>query len=63
MPRKRITEVFPWLLPLRRKQRTLFFYTQMRFDKNRYAKKTGAFSAVLQAVYLKLSHAKYRYGL
>lgn len=39
MPRKRITEVFPWLLPLRRKQRTLFFYTQMRFDKNRYAKK------------------------
>ncbi len=39
MARKRLTQVFPWLLPVRRKQRTLFFYTQMRFDKNRYAAK------------------------
>ena len=39
MARKRVTQIFPWLLPLRRKQRALFFYTQMRFDKNRYAKK------------------------
>ncbi len=37
MARKRITERFPWLLPLRQKQRKLFFYTKMRFDGNRYA--------------------------
>ena len=37
MPRKRITQVFPWLLPLRRKQRLLFFYTRMRLDGSRYA--------------------------
>ena len=39
MARKRLTQIFPWLLPIRRKQRTLFFYTQMKFDKNRYATK------------------------
>lgn len=39
MTRKRITQIFPWLLPLRRKQRALFFYTQMKFDQNRYATK------------------------
>jgi vancomycin resistance protein VanW len=37
MTRKRITQVFPWLLPLRTKQRRLFFYVGMEFDKNRYA--------------------------
>ncbi len=36
MPRKRITQRFPWLLPLRKKQRTLCFYLAMRFDANRY---------------------------
>ena len=37
MPRKRVTQIFPWLLPLRRKQRLFFFYTGMRLDGNRYA--------------------------
>ncbi len=38
MQRKRVTQIFPWLRPLRAKQRCLFFYTKMRFDGNRYAK-------------------------
>lgn len=38
MRRKRLTEQFPWLLPLRKKQRRLFFYLGMTFDKNVYAK-------------------------
>lgn len=37
MPRKRMTQVFPWLLPLRTRQRRLFFYAGMEFDKNHYA--------------------------
>ena len=37
MGRKRITELFPWLLPLRKKQRTLCFYAGMVLDKNKYA--------------------------
>ena len=37
MPRKRVTQIFPWLLPLRRKQRLFFFYTGMRLDGSRYA--------------------------
>jgi len=37
MPKKRITQMFPWLLPLRIKQRLLFFYTGMYFDGNTYA--------------------------
>lgn len=37
MSRKRLTQVFPWLLPLRRWQRKKLFYIKMRFDKNRYA--------------------------
>lgn len=37
MARKRITQLFPWLLPIRRKQRIFCFYTKMRFDANRYA--------------------------
>lgn len=32
MKRKRLTQIFPWLLPVRRKQRTLLFYTKMKFD-------------------------------
>jgi len=39
MTRKRITQIFPWLLPLRRKQQLLFFYTKMKLDKNCYAAK------------------------
>ncbi len=37
MPRKRITQIFPWLLPLRIKQRLFCFYAGMRLDGNRYA--------------------------
>lgn len=37
MTRKRLTQRFPWLLPLRRKQRIFCFYLKMRFDRNRYA--------------------------
>lgn len=37
MPRKRITQIFPWLLPLRIKQRLFCFYTAMRLDENHYA--------------------------
>ena len=35
--RKRLTERFPWLLPVRRRQRILFFYIGMRFDRKPYA--------------------------
>lgn len=38
MSRKRITERFPWLLPLRQAQRKAFFYAGMRFDSNTYAR-------------------------
>ena len=37
MARKRITQLFPWLLPLRKRQRRLFFYAAMRWDGRRYA--------------------------
>lgn len=37
MTRKRLTERFPWLLPLRQTQRKIFFYTGMHLDKNKYA--------------------------
>lgn len=38
MKRKKMTQLFPFLLPIRRTQRKLFFYAKMRFDRNRYAK-------------------------
>ena len=38
MKRKRITQLFPFLLPIRRMQRKLFFYLRMRFDANSYAR-------------------------
>ncbi len=38
MRRKRLTERFPFLLPLRKFQRKIFFYLQMKFDPNKYAK-------------------------
>ena len=37
MSRKRLTQIFPWLLPLRIRQRLFCFYTGMRLDGNRYA--------------------------
>lgn len=39
MSRKRITQVFPFLLPLRKWQRKKLFYLKMQWDGNRYAKK------------------------
>lgn len=38
MPRKRLTQIFPFLIPIRRFQRDRFFYIGMHFDKNTYAK-------------------------
>ncbi len=40
MPRKRVTQIFPFLLPLRRWQRKKFFYYKMRKDGCRYAGRT-----------------------
>ncbi len=37
MPRKRITQIFPWLLPLRIRQRLFCFYTKMYLDGNQYS--------------------------
>lgn len=39
MARKRVTQIFPFLLPLRRWQRKKFFYLKMKCDSNRYAYK------------------------
>ncbi len=38
MIRKRLTQRFPWLIPLRTKQRLFCFYLGMRLDRCRYAK-------------------------
>ena len=38
MKRKRVTELFPFLIPLRTKQRKFCFYLGMRLDKNTYCK-------------------------
>ena len=38
MARKRITQIFPFLLPIRQKQRKIFFYSKMYFDKHKYSK-------------------------
>lgn len=38
MRRKRVTQLFPFLLPLRLKQRKCFFYLKMRFDRNKYSR-------------------------
>lgn len=35
--RRRLTEIAPWLLPLRRKQRCFCFYLRMRLDGRRYS--------------------------
>lgn len=39
MARKRLTEMFPFLLPLRRWQKKQCCYLKMKFDKNVYADK------------------------
>lgn len=41
MARKRLTQIFPFLLPLRVWQKNLFFRITCYFDKNIYAKKVG----------------------
>lgn len=41
MPRKRLTQILPFLLPIRIWQRNLFSGIKMRFDKNKYSKKFG----------------------
>ncbi|MCH5199165.1 MAG: glycopeptide resistance accessory protein VanW [Oscillospiraceae bacterium] len=39
MQRRRLTQLFPFLLPVRKWQRKKLFYLKMRIDKNKYAKK------------------------
>lgn len=39
MPRKRITQLFPWLIPLRKRQRTFCYYQKMKWDSHQYAQK------------------------
>lgn len=39
--RKRITQIFPFLLPIRVWQRNLFYMIGMKFDENKYAKTFG----------------------
>lgn len=41
MSRKRLTQIFPFLLPLRLWQRKKCFYLKMRTDKNRYSESVG----------------------
>ena len=41
MSRKRITQLFPWLIPFRRWQRKKLFYLEMQLDRNEYARKTS----------------------
>lgn len=37
MKRKRLTQRFPFLIPLRKKQRKIWFHQKMKWDKNKYA--------------------------
>ena len=37
MGRKRLTQLFPYLLPLRKKQKIFCYYMGMRLDHNRYS--------------------------
>ncbi len=36
MARKHVMQLFPWLMPVRRRERLFFFYLGMRLDGNRY---------------------------
>ena len=49
MNRKRLTQLFPFLLPFRKWQRKICFYLKMRFDRNRYAR--GYSSPLTQKVF------------
>lgn len=42
MSRRRLTQIFPFLLPLRQWQRKRLFYAAMRLDRSRYAHRTRA---------------------
>ena len=42
MTRLRLTQIAPWLLPLRKKQRLFCFYAKMRLDGRRYATELSA---------------------
>ena len=42
MAGKSLTQRFPFLLPLRQKQRKWFYYARMRLDANRYARRIDA---------------------
>jgi len=42
MSRKRLTQIFPFLFPLRKWQRKKLFYLKMRLDGNQYAKTCSA---------------------
>ncbi len=44
MSRRGITQIFPFLLPLRKWQRKKLFYLKMRFDGNSYARETSDIS-------------------
>lgn len=37
MNKSRIKQIFPWLMPIRKKQKLFCFYMKMRFDGSRYA--------------------------
>ena len=37
MSRKKITEIFPFLIPFRKSEKKFFFYTKMKFDGERYS--------------------------
>lgn len=41
MARKRITERFPFLVPIRVWQRNFFYWLKMYFDRNKYSKEVG----------------------
>jgi len=41
MKRKQITQIFPFLIPLRQNQRKFFYQISMFLDKNKYARKRG----------------------
>lgn len=37
MARKRVTDIFPFILPVRKWQRRMVYFMKMRFDKNKYS--------------------------
>ncbi len=41
MSRKRLTQIMPFLMPIRQWQRSLFYQIEMYFDKNKYSKLKG----------------------